>query len=54
MRQLNRQIGPERVVLAFEDRPPVCEAYRHDGVRVVAVNHGEENREVNEAYRRMA
>jgi beta-phosphoglucomutase-like phosphatase (HAD superfamily) len=52
--ELLDQIGPERVVLAFEDRPPVCEAYRQAGVRVVAVNHGEENREVNEAYRRMA
>jgi beta-phosphoglucomutase-like phosphatase (HAD superfamily) len=48
------QIGPDRIALAFEDRPPVCEAYRQAGVRVVAVNHGEENRDVNEAYQRLA
>jgi beta-phosphoglucomutase-like phosphatase (HAD superfamily) len=49
--EILKKIGPERVALAFEDRQPVCEVYRHAGVRVVAVNHGEENREVNEEYR---
>jgi phosphoglycolate phosphatase-like HAD superfamily hydrolase len=52
--EILERIGPERVALAFEDRQPVWEAYRRAGIRVVAVNHGEENREVNELYREMA
>ena len=52
--EILRKLGPERVSLAFEDRPPVCEVYRRAGVRVIAVNHGEENREINEEYRSIA
>jgi phosphoglycolate phosphatase-like HAD superfamily hydrolase len=52
--EILKKIGPERVVLAFEDRQPICEVYRQAGVRVVAVNHGEENREINEEYRRVS
>jgi uncharacterized HAD superfamily protein len=52
--EILEKIGPQRVVLAFEDRQPVWEAYRRAGIQVVAVNHGEENREVNELYRHMA
>ena len=51
--EILENIGPQRVVLAFEDRQPVWEAYRRAGVRVIAVNHGEENRDVNEVYQRL-
>jgi uncharacterized HAD superfamily protein len=53
-REILDQIGPERVVLAFDDRQPVCEAYRDAGVEVIEVNHGQENRDINEVYRRVA
>lgn len=52
--EILKKLGPERVSLAFEDRRPVCEVYRQAGVRVIAVNHGEENREINEEYRQIA
>jgi hypothetical protein len=48
------EIGPERVVKAFEDREPVCELYREAGIDVVQVSNGEGNRTVNELYRKAA
>lgn len=52
--EILRKLGPERVSIAFEDRRPVCEVYRRAGVRVIAVNHGEQNREINEEYQSIA
>ena len=52
--EILKKLGPERVSLAFEDRRPVWEVYRRAGVQVIAVNHGEENREINEEYRSIA
>ncbi len=49
-----QEIGPERVLKAFEDQEPVCELYRDAGIDVVQVSNGEENRQVNELYRKIA
>jgi uncharacterized HAD superfamily protein len=52
--QLLRELGPERVLMAIDDREPVCEAYRKHGVNAVLVGSNEENQEVNEVYRKIS
>lgn len=41
------------IVLALDDRGPVCEAYRKRGVKVLEVSSSTENQLINEAYRVM-
>jgi uncharacterized HAD superfamily protein len=52
--EILRNIGPEHVVTAFEDRQPVGDMYRRQGIKVIEVNTGEENRQINEVYRKTA
>ena len=43
-----------RIVLAIDDRGPVCDMYEKHGIRCVQVDSGEENQQVNEVYRQRA
>src|SRR5258706_5768409 len=43
-----------KVVLALDDRGPVCDAYRERGVHVVLVGSNLENQRINELYREIA
>ena len=46
--------GGRQVVLALDDRGPVCDAYRARGVKVVQIESTAENQLVNETYTLMA
>ncbi len=46
--------GGRKVVLALDDRGPVCEAYRERGVNAECVGSNAENQQVNDTYRKMA
>jgi hypothetical protein len=52
--ELQRTIKPRKVLLALDDRGPVCDAYRAKGVHCVHIEGGWENEMVNETYRLMA
>ena len=41
----------ERIKLAIEDRPPVCDMWLKQGIRCVLVESDEANQAVNEIYR---
>lgn len=47
-----RQFPNERIVLAIDDRGPVCDMWEKNGIRCIRVDSGEENRDVNELYRK--
>jgi hypothetical protein len=53
---LLRELPRERISLAIDDRAPVCEMYRRNGLEVLEVAGDEQgeiaNNEVNDAYRR--
>ncbi len=44
-------IDPKRIVLAIDDRPPVCEMWERHGIKCQRVASDEENQKVNELYR---
>jgi uncharacterized HAD superfamily protein len=48
---LLRELPIERVVLAIDDRAPVCEMYRRHGIEVWEIESDTANQKVNEAYR---
>jgi len=45
------ELPVDRIILAIDDRVPVCEMYRRHGIEVVEVRSDEENQDVNDAYR---
>ena len=47
---VEKTIGTERIVMAFEDRPLVCQMYRELGLKVVEIESTSENQRVNEEY----
>lgn len=49
---LLRVIAPERIAFAIDDREPVCAMWKRHGVRCFLVSSGEENRVINEEYRK--
>lgn len=51
---LLRVIPPERIAFAIDDREPVCAMWKRNGVRCFLVSSGEENRAINEEYRKKA
>ncbi len=48
------EVDPRRIVLAIDDRPPVCEMWESHGIECRRVESNEENQTVNELYRRSA
>ena len=46
-----REYPQGQIVLAIDDRGPVCDAYEKNGVRCLRVQSDEENQQVNELYR---
>ncbi len=52
--ELLREIPAERIAFAIDDREPVCAMWKKNGVRCFLVSSGEENRVVNEEYRKKA
>ena len=46
-----REYAKGQIVLAIDDRGPVCDAYEKNGVRCLRVQSDEENQQVNELYR---
>jgi hypothetical protein len=48
------KLDGRKIVLALDDRRPVCEAYRKHGIRVIEIASDVENQLVNETYRLMA
>ena len=48
------ELDQRRIVLALDDRPPVCAAYRELGIRVIEIASNLENQLTNETYRLMA
>lgn len=49
---LLRVIPPGRIAFAIDDREPVCAMWKRHRVRCFLVSGGEENRAVNEEYRK--
>lgn len=47
-----KDIDPKQVVLAIDDRPPVCEMYERHGIKCQLVVSDEKNQRVNEIYRK--
>ena len=47
-----REFPKERIALAIDDRGPVCDMWEKNGIRCIRVDSGEENRDVNELYRK--
>ena len=47
-----RKYAKGRIVLAIDDRGPVCDMWEKNGIRCIRVDSGEENQLVNELYRR--
>lgn len=47
-----RQFRKGQIVLAIDDRAPVCDMWEKNGIRCIRVDSGEENQQVNELYRR--
>jgi uncharacterized HAD superfamily protein len=46
------EIDPKQIVLAMDDRPPVCEMWERHGIRCELVESDEQNQQVNELYRK--
>ncbi len=47
-----REFPKGQIVLAIDDREPVCDMWEKNGIRCIRVDNGEENKQVNELYRR--
>ena len=47
-----REFPKGKIVLAIDDREPVCDMWEKNGIRCIRVDNGEENKQVNELYRR--
>lgn len=47
-----RHIPKARIALAIDDRGPVCDMWEKNGIRCIRADSGEENRDVNELYRK--
>jgi uncharacterized HAD superfamily protein len=47
-----RHLPKKNIALAIDDRGPVCDMWEQNGIRCIRVDSGEENREVNELYRK--
>lgn len=47
-----REFRKGQIVLAIDDREPVCDMWEKNGIRCIRVDNGEENKLVNELYRR--
>jgi uncharacterized HAD superfamily protein len=46
------EIDPKDIVLAIDDRPPVCEMYERHGIKCQLIKSDKENQMVNEVYRK--
>ncbi len=46
-----REFKKGQIVLAIDDRGPVCDMWEKNGIRCIRVDSGEENQQVNELYR---
>jgi hypothetical protein len=44
------EIDPRQIVLAIDDRPPVCDMWERHGIKCERVASDEENQRVNELY----
>jgi hypothetical protein len=44
-------ISPKRIVMAIDDRPPVCDMWEAHGIRCLRVESDADNQLVNEIYR---
>lgn len=47
-----REFPKGQIVLAIDDREPVCAMWEKNGIRCIRVDNGEENKQVNELYRK--
>lgn len=47
-----REFPKGKIVLAIDDRGPVCDMWEKNGIRCIRVDNGEENKQVNEVYRK--
>ncbi len=47
-REVLDEVDPRRIVLAIDDRPPVCEMWERHGIKCQRVVSDEENQKVNE------
>ncbi len=47
-----REFSKGQIVLAIDDRGPVCDMWEQNGIRCIRVQSDEENQNVNELYRR--
>lgn len=43
-------VPPKQIVLAIDDRPPVCDMWEQHGIKCVRINSAEENQAVNKIY----
>lgn len=43
-------ISPSQIVLAIDDRPPVCDMWEKAGIKCLRIESAEENQEVNKIY----
>jgi uncharacterized HAD superfamily protein len=48
------EIDPKDIVLAIDDRLPVCEMWEKHGIKCQLVESDEQNQEVNELYRKQS
>ena len=46
-----REFKKGQIVLAIDDRPPVCDMWEKNGIRCIRVQSDEENQNVNDLYR---
>jgi len=44
------EVDPKQIVLAIDDRPPVCDMWEQHGIKCQRVASDEENQKVNEIY----
>ncbi|MEW5853149.1 MAG: hypothetical protein AB2A00_30485 [Myxococcota bacterium] len=49
-REMLRHVDHQRIALAIDDRDPVCEMLRNEGIRVLEVHSDLENQAVNDVY----
>lgn len=49
--EILREFRKEQIVLAIDDRGPVCDMWEKNGIRCIRVDSDEENQRVNELYR---
>ena len=49
-----REFKKGQIVLAIDDRAPVCDMWEKNGIRCIRVDSDEENQRVNELYRQIS